>query len=174
MIYKWLKSNLSRHTTHQCSLCLGATDNKHLICVACESDLPKNGHHCVICSIPFASSHLVNQTLVCGKCQKQPPNYTTSCIPLIYASPIKQLITNLKFKGNLAYAPLLANTVIEAVTQRQHRLPDCIIPVPLHKQRLHERGFNQALELARIISKPLNIPIDYTVCTRNKSTPEVL
>lgn len=50
-------------------------------------------------------------------------------------------------------------------------MPECIIPVPLHQQRLRERGFNQALELSRIISKQLNIPLNYSLCHRDKATP---
>ena len=43
--------------------------------------------------------------------------------------------------------------------------------MPLHKQRLRERGFNQALEVSRIIAKSLEIKLDYTLCLRHKSTP---
>lgn len=49
-------------------------------------------------------------------------------------------------------------------------LPDLIIPIPLHSQRLHERGFNQALEIARPIAKNLAIPIDYQGIKRIKHT----
>ncbi len=50
-------------------------------------------------------------------------------------------------------------------------MPECIIPVPLNQQRLRERGFNQALELSRIIAAQLNIPLDYSLCQRDKATP---
>jgi ComF family protein len=48
--------------------------------------------------------------------------------------------------------------------------PDCIIPVPLHSRRLRERGYNQALEIARPLAKHLNIPIDVTSFRRIKAT----
>jgi ComF family protein len=48
--------------------------------------------------------------------------------------------------------------------------PDCIIPVPLHPLRLKQRGFNQALEIARPIAKKLKIPIDTTHCLRIVAT----
>ena len=89
----------------------------------------------------------------------------------MYASPLKELIGHLKFHGNLSYAPLLAQTFVGALKHRKNNLPECIIPVPLHQQRLRERGFNQALELARIVAKQLHIPVDYTLCQRNKATP---
>ena len=50
-------------------------------------------------------------------------------------------------------------------------MPECILPVPLHPKRLQQRGFNQALELLSIISTQLGIPLDYSLCQRNKDTP---
>ena len=171
MIYNWLKITLFGFFSNQCLLCLTPTQNTHLLCSGCEKDLPKNGFHCIICSTPFPSSHSQNDALTCGRCQKKPPHYTTSIIPHIYSSPLKQLISQFKFHHNLSYAPLLAHSFIESVKERKNNLPECIIPVPLHSQRLHERGFNQALELARIISKRLQIPLDYSLSQRNKATP---
>ena len=171
MIYNWLKNSLSSFFSNQCLLCLTPTQNMHLLCPGCEKDLPKNDCHCIICSVPFVSSHNQQDVLICGKCQKSPPHYTTSIIPHIYSSPLKQLITQLKFHHNLSYAPVLAHSFIESVKERKNILPECIIPVPLHSERLRERGFNQALELARIISKQLKIPLDYSLSQRNKATP---
>lgn len=139
--------------------------------MGCEQDLPLNSFRCVICAAPFPGTHANKKILVCGKCQKKPPHYTTSLIPYLYAAPLKQLITQLKFHGNLSYAPLLAHCFIKTIKQRKSNRPECIIPVPLHGQRLRERGFNQALELARIVAKQLNIPLDYRYCQRDKSTP---
>ena len=170
MIYKWLKNNLSFSVSRQCLLCLSPANNKHSLCLDCENDLPGNTDHCLICSAPFAITS--NQKkLVCGKCQKNPPQYTSSTIPHIYSSPIKQLITQLKFHSNLAHAPLLAHGFVKAIQQRKAKLPECIIPVPLHPKRLRDRGFNQALELARLVSKQLDVPLNYSLCKRNKVTP---
>lgn len=171
MIYNWLKNSLFSFFSGQCLLCLTPTQNMHLLCSDCEKDLPKNNFHCIICSAPFASSHNQQNALICGKCQKSPPHYSTSIIPHIYSSPLKQFITQLKFHHNLSYVPVLAHSFIEAVKARKNNLPECIIPVPLHSERLRERGFNQALELARIISKQLKIPLDYSLSQRNKATP---
>jgi len=48
--------------------------------------------------------------------------------------------------------------------------PDVIMPVPLHHRRLRERGFNQAVEIARIVARTLDIPLDLRSCTRPKLT----
>ncbi|MCW8987701.1 MAG: phosphoribosyltransferase family protein [Gammaproteobacteria bacterium] len=171
MVYKWLKNKLLKRVSNQCLLCLAPTHNTHLICRGCKEDLPKNQYHCVICSLPFAPAEARKQLLVCGHCQKNPPTYTTSVIPHLYAAPIKQLISQFKFHSNLTYASLLAQNFVHVIKQRKNNLPDCIIPVPLHQQRLQERGFNQALELSRMIASQLNIPLDYSLCQRAKATP---
>ena len=171
MVYNWLKSNLFWGFSKHCLLCLSPTQNRYLLCPDCEEDLPENAQHCLVCAIPLTTTQAQENTLVCGKCQKNPPHYTTSIIPYIYASPVKQLISQLKFHGNLTYTPLLAQSFIRALKHRSSNLPECIIPVPLHKTRLRERGFNQALEISQVLGKQLMIPIDYSLCQRNKSTP---
>lgn len=65
--------------------------------------------------------------------------------------------------AQLLHQQRLANDVKEKI--------DLIIPMPMHSTRLKERGFNQALELARIISKKTQIKCDYTTCQRTKFTP---
>ena len=65
---------------------------------------------------------------------------------------------------------LLARKINRFYTSTHQKPPELIIPIPLHKKRLQERGFNQALEMAKIISKKLKITIDYSSCIRIKNT----
>jgi ComF family protein len=55
---------------------------------------------------------------------------------------------------------------------REIPLPDVLLPVPLHSKRLRSRGYNQALELGRYISREFQLPLDVTSCIRRKATPE--
>lgn len=48
---------------------------------------------------------------------------------------------------------------------------DLVIPMPMHEARLKERGFNQALEIARLLAKKMQLTLDYTTCKRIKLTP---
>ena len=50
-------------------------------------------------------------------------------------------------------------------------IPDLLIPVPLHPQRLRERGFNQSLELARVVARHYGLTLDWRSCRRVRSTP---
>lgn len=54
----------------------------------------------------------------------------------------------------------------------QQPLPDLIIPMPLHRKRLQERGFNQALEIAKPVSRALKIPIDQAVIRSKATLPQ--
>ncbi len=58
------------------------------------------------------------------------------------------------------------------IRARTISLPDVIVPVPLHKQRLMQRGFNQSVEIGRTLSRSLGIPLDKRSCIRVRSTPE--
>lgn len=50
-------------------------------------------------------------------------------------------------------------------------LPDIIIPVPMHKKRLRQRGFNQALQIAKPVSKALSVPLSNSIAYRSFYTP---
>lgn len=78
----------------------------------------------------------------------------------------------LKFNHALLNARILGELLAEKIHlwYQQQPLPEFIIPMPLHTKRLKERGFNQALEIARPISSSLGIPIDKTSCQRIKHT----
>lgn len=78
----------------------------------------------------------------------------------------------MKFQYKLSHAKalgfLLAERINELYIEKHLALPECIIPVPLHKSRLNKRGYNQALEIAKPIKKLHQIPIDF-VCVQRKS-----
>jgi ComF family protein len=90
-----------------------------------------------------------------------------------YLPPITKLIMELKFHHKLVNAEILGQLMAQTLQKRWYynkSLPDVIIPVPLHTQRLQERGFNQALEIARPISDRLQIPLDTLSCQRARHT----
>lgn len=66
----------------------------------------------------------------------------------------------------------LGSLMAEDITRRKLTLPDILLPVPLHSSRLRQRGYNQALELARPIAKQLGLQLDTRSCTRKKLTSD--
>lgn len=151
-----------------CILCSEKTGRKLDLCIDCEEHLPWLKNVCLYCAapLPFETESR------CGACLKNPFPFHKICIIFSYTQIIKKLIIALKFQKRLIYAHILGSLLAEQISLRyqQDKFPDLIIPVPLHRKRLYERGFNQAMELARPISKRLNVPIDYKGCTRVHNT----
>ncbi|MDE2088388.1 MAG: ComF family protein [Gammaproteobacteria bacterium] len=151
-----------------CALC-GATGDDGLdLCAACRGDLPYNTVACSRCALPLTGS--VASDALCGHCLRHPPAYQRTLAPFRYAPPLDYLLQRLKFNGKLIHARLLGTLMAEYLAQRLSLLPERIIPVPLHRARLSECGFNQALELARPIARRLGVALDHTICERLRAT----
>ncbi|NIR60176.1 MAG: ComF family protein [Gammaproteobacteria bacterium] len=96
---------------------------------------------------------------LCGRCLRRPPPFERALAVFRYASPLDELVKALKFHGRLAHARLLGELLAAAAAGLPGPLPQGLIPVPLHRTRLAERGFNQALEIARPVARALDIPL---------------
>jgi ComF family protein len=109
----------------------------------------------------------------CGACQHRPPPQTLAFVPFLYQDTIRALIVGVKFRGRLNLARLLGLCLAYSAREAGIARPDLIIPVPLHPRRLQIRGYNQALEMARALSKELAIPVDADTCVRLRAiTPQ--
>lgn len=149
-----------------CVLC-GANGQyaERTLCKPCHDHLPRlPAGHCPVCLLPVAGG------LVCGACLSDPPAFSHIVAALDYAFPVDALIHSLKYGGNLPMATVLANLLL-TVIDHDRGLPDVIVPMPLHPLRLRERGFNQSLEIARILSARTGIPLLHDTCQRVRDTP---
>ena len=132
-----------------CQACLAASLYQHEVCLGCG------------CSIPQLQAY-------CGKCLKHTPMLVIA--PCSYHQGLGPLIAAIKYQQQCA--PLnaitqqLAIRVSQLIEHKLIRAPQVLIPVPLHPNRLRQRGFNQAWLIAHRLSKLLNIPIDDTCLTR--------
>ena len=90
--------------------------------------------------------------------------------PYLYQAPADYFVRRLKFSGRLACSPAIAELMLGAFRDDKLHLPDLLVPVPLHPARIRERGFNQALEIARPLARKLNVPLDYQSCMRTRHT----
>ncbi len=149
-----------------CLLCGADGAGSRDLCAGCAADLPRNSAACPRCAAPLP----VSVTGLCGGCHASPPNFDRAFVPFRYQPPLDALIKNLKFGGRLAHARLLGDLFAAALAERGGPLPDCIVPVPLHPLRLRERGFNQALELARAAARRFQIPLRATGLRRVRHT----
>jgi ComF family protein len=80
------------------------------------------------------------------------------------------MVCRFKFGRSLACGQVLSRELIRAVRQHCAGLPDCILPVPLHRLRLFSRTFNQAEVLARQAGKALKIPVYGSILRRRRRT----
>ncbi len=166
MIYKNLKSITSTWFNHaiswllpyQCVLCDATTQNKLDLCQACLEELPWLQSACRICAQPLLHH---DDNVICGECIKCQPAYQRTLALCHYESPLPYFIQQLKFNKKLLYARLLSELMVSRIRHYYHEtsLPEYIVPVPLHAKRIRERGFNQALEIAKPIAKQLQIPL---------------
>jgi ComF family protein len=151
----------------RCRLCGTAVQPQQNLCPECLDDLPWLSSNCVRCSLPLAAT---SGDLLCGRCQKQAPDFDRTLAAFHYQPPIDYLIKRLKFSGELALCPFFSRLLAERISSQAGPLPDLILPVPLHHRRLRKRGFNQSTELARRLGRSLDIHVDNRLCTRTRST----
>ncbi len=149
-----------------CVLCEARGHDDLDLCAACTDELPRLGLACARCAFPFTSSDVS----VCGVCQNKPPAFDAATALFYYQPPVNHLILQLKFHGRLTHARLLGQLLAKHLFASSGVPPECIVPVPLHPRRIRERGFNQALELARHVGQRLHVPVDLKCARRIRHT----
>jgi ComF family protein len=90
--------------------------------------------------------------------------------PYAYRPPADFMVRQLKFRGQRGHARTLGVLLAEARAAWPAALPSLLVPVPLHWQRLRERGFNQAGEIARFAGRRLHIPVEPRALHRVRET----
>ena len=134
-----------------CLLC-GAPSGEEPVCPGCRADLPQPpGETCPRCALPSPGGQ------ACGSCLANTPSFDRTVAVWRYAPPTDRLIHSYKYGARLALAPYFAR----ALATRLDAFPavDAVVPVPLARGRLAERGFNQALEIARSLSPLVRVPV---------------
>lgn len=145
-----------------CVLCSLPSGDKP-VCGACTKDLPRlTGQQCPRCALPLQGN--ANGILItCPDCAHHLPAFDTASAVWSYGFPVDTLIQDFKYGHHLYLAGFfgqhLARTLIKQLgTARGNAQPDLIVPMPLHPNRLKDRGFNQAAEIARHAAKHLGLP----------------
>jgi len=141
-----------------CFVCRGA--GRTLLCAQCIAELPRLGDSlCPRCALDSPEG------AVCGRCLTQTPAYDATHAALAYDFPADALVHALKFRGELALARLLASFLAGKVRSAQ---VDHVVPVPLSVERLRQRGYNQAVEIARHLHGD---SLELALCERTRDAP---
>ena len=143
-----------------CLLC-GAESGPELLCPACIGELPALPESCPQCALPSPAA------AVCGSCINRSPHFDATIALWRYEFPCDGLVQALKYRAQLALAGFFARSL----ASRPLPEVDVVLAMPLHAKRLAERGFNQALEIARGLARYRGTPIEPRGVLRVKNTP---
>jgi ComF family protein len=143
-----------------CLLC-GAASRDALLCDGCNADLPWLGEACPQCAGPSGGDG------PCGACLARPPAFDATVAAWRYEFPVDRLVHALKYGRRLALAELFGQALAPRVGDRRI---DAVVPMPLAPRRLAERGFNQALEIARWVAKRTGIRLEPQLAERIRDT----
>ena len=128
---------------------------------------------CPICGTPFVSDEVENHP--CGACVKRRKYFTMARALGYYEGPLQKTIHRWKYEGKSSLSPIFGDWMAERLSHYwDPKGFDLILPVPLHLQRLRERGFNQALLLVKELSRRTGIPYRMSVLQKKVPTlPQV-
>ena len=152
----------------RCTLCSSKGIDDHDLCLECFLALPWNREYCQQCALPLPDGS--NDNAICGECLNRPPGFSQSLSLFRYEGEVVSLIHQLKFNEKLRTSRLLGEMLADYIYINNVEIPDAIVPVPLSKKRLRQRGFNQSIEIARPVARRWDISLDTRSVKRTRDT----
>ena len=161
LIKDWLHSFLSLLFPHCCVACGNAlVRGEECICTLCNMNLPRTNYH-------LRKDNPVEQVFW----GKIPLEHATSFFFYRKGSDFRQILHQLKYGGQKEVGAIMGRYMAsELLASGFFQGIDCIIPIPLHKQKQRIRGYNQSEWIARGISVVTGIPINTEAVIRQKNT----
>ncbi|HEX5663739.1 MAG TPA: ComF family protein [Xanthomonadaceae bacterium] len=170
---EWLRKAARAVFAPRCLLCGESGVDGRDLCRACTEALPWNHSACATCALPLPAATAAPDRLpgrLCGACLCRPPPLAATHAAFVYGFPVDRLLPRLKFHQGLAAGRLMSQLAAEAFVTAPR--PEAIVPIPLHRARLRERGYDQALELARPLARALDLPLRDDLLRRRKATAQ--
>lgn len=161
MLGAWLQG-LAAAAPSRCAVC--GRWPAQPVCIACIARFAGVQPRCRRCALPVPAG-----VAECGACVREPPPLAHCHAAVSYGYPWSGLLADFKFHGQPGWAETLAGLMREAAGV-SHALNDAhrVLPMPLSRERLAQRGYNQALELARRLAPA---KIDASLLLRLRDTP---
>jgi ComF family protein len=162
-----LRTTLTRIVCHaldmlagaDCLLC-GCPSGGGPVCASCVEMLPRHiVPACPRCALPTPGG------VPCGRCLAIRPAFDATHAAFDYAFPLDVLVQALKYRHHLALGDFFARWLPSLAAA------DVVVPMPLHPRRLAERGFNQAVEIARPFARAAGVALELDGVTRVRDTP---
>ncbi len=154
-----------------CVTCGGSisTDRRHL-CDECAGRIVRIGHPlCTICGKPFLTSGDTDH--LCGACIHRRPPFSMARSFGVYGGVLLEAVHLFKYHHRTSLRSVLTELIAgHDWGDFDPKRYDLMVPVPLYRKRLYERGFNQAMLLCRGIGKVWGIEINETSLARTRHT----
>lgn len=142
-------------------------------CVICAEALPPPapGFHGGALVLPGELAE--ERGALCVACTRHPPAFARALVPFVHGGAVADAIHRLKFRGRREVARSLAHLVVPPAATHLARAA-AIAPIPLHRSRRRERGYDQALLLARAVARLAMVPCAPRLLARIRPTrPQV-
>lgn len=139
-------------------------------CAGCLDEIPRiSPPICPLCGSPFpdapdSSDHL------CGECTRSVFHFDGARSAVTHAGIVRDRIHQFKFGRRLEWIPPLVELLQATYETWGISPPALVVPVPLHLNRLKERGFNQSGLLAGEFARKLGLRVSYDMLVRKKWT----
>lgn len=166
MVYVWTKKLHTVLFPPRCSLCRAPAPAGLALCADCRAELPWVSHSCTRCALPLPPE---SDLSLCKKCIISPPAVDSCSALFDYRAPVDSWIQALKFAHDLASARLLGELLAAELVADKQASTATWVPVPLHRKRLAQRGYNQSLEIVRMLSDK-GFMLDPYCCRRHRRT----
>ncbi len=153
----------------RCPICTEIIVPKNkMICDACKEQLVYISEpRCKRCSKPIEDE----EREYCSDCDKKKFHYNKGYAVWLYNDVMKNSIAAYKYRGKKEYSNFYIHEMLRLYRSKLLGLSiDAIVPVPIHRSKYLERGFNQAELLAKGIGRDLNVPVYTKLLVRNKKT----
>lgn len=152
-----------------CALC--GDMSQGTLCAGCdEAYWNESRLRCAVCAVPLPTARRASGARYrCADCMAEPPPFDATFALADYRPPLDTLAIGLKFRARLMLAREFAQRLARLAQESRQDgsdWPEVIAPVPLAGQRLTERGYNQAWQIARPLARALHVRGDATVLRR--------
>lgn len=155
---KRMPSRRRRWFAAPCHLCNQDTLESTGLCLPCGDEWQAllGWPRCPGCATTHARAGLGGGE-PCGQCVLRPRSFDRAVAAVDLDPSVRHLLHRLKCHQDFSTLPLLVATLLAGVGNESP--PDAVVPMPLHPSRRRQRGFNQAVLLARGVARPLGLPV---------------
>lgn len=151
---------------NSCIACRKRISGHKVICESCTNALPYHQDACARCG-----QHLASNAETCGTCLHTPPAHTACISAFNYATPVSDWVQQFKFADRPDLARKLAEIFAHQICDVIEPQADLLIPVPMHRNKLHRRGYNQAALLCKHLARHLRLEYLPHGLVKTRDTP---